>query len=286
MCLFRQGFCRTPRFEFNRYNRMNPLSIPEQVASRDHRTSQFKETGPGASSIPSDQNWAPTGTALAEIRRGADVPQKVAISDSVRNDRCADGRCDNSCRAACNRCERGGGAIPPEVGAVVWLTGVSGAGKSTLARGASEQLKLFGVETQIIDGDVLRNTICRDLGFSTEDRMENIRRAGDLAVSCAQEGRTVFVALISPIESARRAVEAKCRDAGVGFACVFVDAPLECCERRDCKGLYKLARAGKIPEFTGINSPYEPPTNPTLTIKTSVENEWDSAQGPSCGVTI
>lgn len=156
-------------------------------------------------------------------------------------------------------------------GAIIWLTGLSGAGKSTLATTASAHVRTMGLATTVIDGDVLRHTICRDLGFSAADRCENIRRAGEAALTQAQQGNVVFVALISPIESARRKVEARCAEENVPFALVYVDASLACCERRDPKGLYHRAREGQIGEFTGISSPYEAPIAPALVVRTDQE---------------
>lgn len=155
-------------------------------------------------------------------------------------------------------------------GAVLWLTGLSGSGKSTVAYGARTMLATLGVDCAVIDGDVLRYGLCRDLGYSDEDRCENIRRAGEVALARAQAGRVAIVALISPFERARRAVEERVRQARVPFALVHVAAPLACCEQRDPKGLYRQARAGKLPNFTGVSAPYEPPENPALVLRTDV----------------
>lgn len=163
-------------------------------------------------------------------------------------------------------------------GSVVWLTGLPASGKSTIAVSTQRFLQTTGIPSRIVDGDVLRHTICRDLGYSDADRCENIRRAGELALSHAQAGCIALVALISPFEQARRAVEARCAQAGVPFALVWVNAPLACCEERDPKGLYRLARAGTLPSFTGISSPYEPPANPTLVVRTDRESETQSTE--------
>jgi adenylyl-sulfate kinase len=163
-------------------------------------------------------------------------------------------------------------------GGVVWLTGLPASGKSTIATHAHRVLQTLGIPARIVDGDVLRHTICRDLGYSDADRCENIRRAGELALSHAQAGCIALVALISPFEQARRAVEARCVEARVPFAVVWINASLTCCEERDPKGLYRLARAGTLPSFTGISSPYEPPSHPTLVVHTDRESEPQSTE--------
>lgn len=156
-------------------------------------------------------------------------------------------------------------------GAVLWLTGLSGAGKSTLAAALERRLLEARVLAIVIDGDALRAGLCRDLGFSAEDRRENIRRAGELALQCAQAGLVVVVALISPFRADRAAAAARVRAHGVPFAEVFVDAPIAECERRDPKGLYRRARAGEIVSFTGIDAPYEVPESPALRLQTERE---------------
>lgn len=156
-------------------------------------------------------------------------------------------------------------------GAVLWLTGLSGAGKSTLATALERRLLEARVLAIVIDGDELRAGLCRDLGFSVEDRRENIRRAGELALQCAQAGLVAVVALISPFRADRAAVAARGRAQGLPFAEVFVDAPIAECERRDPKGLYRRARAGEIVSFTGVDAPYEAPEAPALRLQTARE---------------
>ncbi len=151
---------------------------------------------------------------------------------------------------------------------IIWLTGLSGSGKSTLAEGLANLLKERGITPLQIDGDRLRGGLCRDLGFSPEDRSENIRRAGAIALLSARSGIVSVCSLISPLRSDRDAIRSLCRQAGLAFVEVYVSAPLTTCEERDPKGLYKQARAGKISEFTGIDSPYEPPLAPELVIPT------------------
>lgn len=151
---------------------------------------------------------------------------------------------------------------------IIWLTGLSGAGKSTLAGGLAVKLKEEGIHPLMIDGDGLREELCRDLGFSAEDRMENIRRAGAIALLAARSGITSICSLISPLRSERNTIRGLCRARDVKFIEVYVSTPLATCEGRDPKGLYKKARAGMISKFTGIDSPYEPPLHPELVIPT------------------
>lgn len=144
---------------------------------------------------------------------------------------------------------------------VFWLTGLPGSGKSTVARAAELALSEQAVNATVLDGDTLRAGLCSDLGFSPEDRHENIRRAAHVAKILAESGQVVIVALVSPLQADR----AQARQiVGENFHEVFVDTPLETCEKRDPKGLYAAARSGKIPEFTGISAPYEAPVSPEL----------------------
>lgn len=154
-------------------------------------------------------------------------------------------------------------------GAVIWLTGLSGSGKSTLAVGLDQQLHQRGLASFILDGDNLRHGLCSNLGFSPEDRSENIRRAGETARLMAEAGLVVICSLISPYRADRHRVREICARDGVPFAEVFINAPLEICEERDPRGLYKKARAGEIKDFTGISSPYEPPEAPELDLRTA-----------------
>ena len=148
----------------------------------------------------------------------------------------------------------------------LWLTGLSGSGKSTLARALERALVARGVLAYVLDGDNVRNGLCSDLGFSPEDRAENIRRIGEVARLMNDAGVVVITAFISPYRADRARARALLPPGG--FLEVFVDAPLELCEQRDPKGLYRKARAGEIPEFTGISAPYEPPTAPEVRIAT------------------
>ncbi len=154
-------------------------------------------------------------------------------------------------------------------GAVVWLTGLSGSGKSTLATALDWQLHRRGISSYILDGDNLRHGLCANLGFSPEDRSENIRRAGETAKLLAEAGLVVVCSLISPFRADRENVRKICQRDGIPFAEVFINAPLDVCESRDPRGLYKKARAGEIKEFTGITSPYEAPETPELELRTA-----------------
>ncbi|MBZ5713347.1 adenylyl-sulfate kinase [Nannocystis pusilla] len=147
-------------------------------------------------------------------------------------------------------------------GVVVWLTGLSGAGKSTIAARVDALLHARGHHSYILDGDNLRFGLCRDLGFSPEDRAENVRRLGEAARLLQDAGLIVLVAAISPYREDRARVRERLPPGG--FLEVFVDAPLAVCESRDPKGLYRRARAGEIAGFSGIDAPYEPPEAPDL----------------------
>lgn len=149
-------------------------------------------------------------------------------------------------------------------GAVVWFTGLSGSGKSTIAVEVERRLVLSGRPAVLLDGDNLRHGLNGDLGFSEEDRRENVRRVGEVALLFAEAGVVALVPLISPFRASRDAARARVEQAGLRFVEVHVDTPIEVCERRDPKGLYAKARAGEIAEFTGISSPYEPPEAPEL----------------------
>ncbi|WP_047850660.1 adenylyl-sulfate kinase [Burkholderia contaminans] len=150
---------------------------------------------------------------------------------------------------------------------VVWLTGVSGAGKSTLANLLKEQLDARGLRTYLLDGDILREGLNQDLGFSDADRHENIRRTAEVARLMVDAGLIVIAALISPFHEAR--AKARERFAAGTFIEVFVDVSLEVAEARDPKGLYVLARRGAIRQFTGIESTYEKPLSPDVHVRTA-----------------
>lgn len=150
---------------------------------------------------------------------------------------------------------------------MVWLTGLSGSGKSTLATALEAALVEAGRAAYVLDGDNLRHGLNSDLGFSPAERAENVRRAGEVAALFADAGLIAITSLISPYRADREAARAA---AGAErFLEVFVDAPLEVCERRDPKRLYRRARAGEIEEFTGVSAPYEAPPAPALTLDTA-----------------
>ena len=150
-------------------------------------------------------------------------------------------------------------------GATVWLTGLSGSGKSTIAVELEKRLAERGVRAYILDGDNVRHGLNKNLGFSPEDRTENIRRIGEVAKLFTDAGMVAITAFISPYRADRDQVRALMKPGD--FIEIFVECPVEVCEQRDVKGLYKKARAGEIKEFTGISAPYEAPTSPELTIK-------------------
>ena len=157
---------------------------------------------------------------------------------------------------------------------VYWLFGLSGAGKSTLARAAAMQLVLYDHPFILLDGDHLRNGLCRDLGFSDEDRTENIRRVAETAKLCAEAGITVIAALITPKESMRQL--AKEIIGADRFTPIFIDAGFEECQRRDVKGLYAKAAKGEIKDFTGLTSSFERPVGECLTVRTGAEGVAES----------
>lgn len=154
---------------------------------------------------------------------------------------------------------------------VIWLTGLSGSGKSTIANELEVQLNKSGVHTYLLDGDNVRSGLNSNLGFNDEDRKENIRRISEVAKLFADSGLVVITAFISPfIEDREQARNIISKD--FNFIEVHVDADIETCESRDPKGLYKKARAGEIPNFTGIDSPYEKPLSPEIRLESSKYN--------------
>ena len=158
----------------------------------------------------------------------------------------------------------------------VWLTGLSGSGKSTIAVDLEKRLWERGVKTYILDGDNIRHGLNKNLGFSPEDRTENNRSIGEVAKLFTDAGVVALTAFISPYRADRDQVRKIMGDGD--FVEVHVDCPVEVCEQRDVKGLYKKARAGEIKEFTGISAPYEAPTKPELTINTAGQTVAESSQ--------
>lgn len=160
--------------------------------------------------------------------------------------------------------------------AVLWFTGLSGSGKSTLAHAVEDTLYKRQCRTFVLDGDNVRHGLCSDLGFSLEDRKENIRRVGEVSKLFTEAGLLVLTAFISPMREDRERVRNILPHGD--FIEIYCAASLEVCEGRDVKGLYKKARAGQIPEFTGVSSPYEEPVNPELVVNTGTSSLEECAQ--------
>ena len=150
---------------------------------------------------------------------------------------------------------------------ILWFTGLSGSGKSTVANAVESKLFEANVHSYLLDGDNVRHGINKDLTFSDDDRIENIRRIGEISKLFVDSGLIVLTAFISPFRADRQMVRDLVGDGE--FIEVFIDTPIEVCEQRDPKGLYKKARSGEIKQFTGIDSPYEAPENPEIVVKTA-----------------
>ncbi|AOZ87343.1 adenylyl-sulfate kinase [Bacillus xiamenensis] len=159
---------------------------------------------------------------------------------------------------------------------IIWLTGLSGSGKSTIANAAARELFEQGYQVTVLDGDNVRHGLNKDLGFSDDDRKENIRRIGEVAKLFVEQGTIVITAFISPFQEDRQIVRQLVEDGE--FHEVFVKCDLNVCEERDPKGLYKKARNGEIPFFTGIDSPYEEPAAPELVLDTGELSREESKQ--------
>lgn len=155
-------------------------------------------------------------------------------------------------------------------GAVIWFTGLSGAGKSTLAHEVEERLHRIGCRTFVLDGDNVRHGLCGDLGFSQEDRSENIRRIGEMSKLFVDAGVIALAAFISPFRKDRARLRELVSEQD--FIEIYCRCSIEVCESRDTKGLYRRARAGEVKDFTGISSPYEPPENPSLVLDTGTDS--------------
>ncbi len=153
---------------------------------------------------------------------------------------------------------------------ILWFTGLSGSGKSTLAHAVEEELYQNKCRTYVMDGDNVRHGLCSDLGFSDEDRKENVRRIGNVAKLFLDAGAIVLTAFISPFHEDREIVRNLVLPGD--FLEIYCNAPLEVCEQRDIKGIYKKAREGIIKDFTGISSPYEAPVNPELIVNTGEDS--------------
>jgi adenylylsulfate kinase len=157
-------------------------------------------------------------------------------------------------------------------GVTVWFTGLSGAGKTTIRMAVEEKLRAQGHPVEVLDGDIVRENLTKGLGFSKEDRDENIRRIGFVSHLLTRNGVIVLVSAISPYRDIRAEVRERIGD----FVEIFVNAPLEVCEERDVKGLYKRARSGEIKQFTGISDPYEAPLSPEIECRTDLETLEES----------
>ena len=161
-------------------------------------------------------------------------------------------------------------------GIVLWFVGLSGSGKSTIANGLQTKLFENGFNAIVLDGDNTRLGINKDLGFSDEDRNENIRRVAEISKLFVESGHIVINAFISPFENNRNLAKDIISDKD--FLEIFIDSSISVCEKRDVKGLYKKARAGKINNFTGISSPFETPQNPDIKVKTEGQRPEDSIE--------
>ncbi len=171
--------------------------------------------------------------------------------------------------------------VAAQSGVTVWFTGLSGSGKTTIRVVLEQQLRAQNLKVEVLDGDIVRQNLTKGLGFSKEDRDENIRRIGFVSHLLTRNGVIVLVSAISPYRNIREEV----RERIDNFIEVYVNAPLEVCESRDVKGLYKRARSGEIKQFTGIDDPYEPPINPEVecrtdqeTLEESVAKVWGALQ--------
>jgi adenylylsulfate kinase len=159
-------------------------------------------------------------------------------------------------------------------GVTIWLTGLSGSGKTTISHAVARELQRLGYKVEILDGDVIRQHLSGDLGFSLADRVTNIRRIGFVADLLTRNEVIVIVAAIAPYRNIRDELRLQIGN----FIEVFVNSPLEVCEERDPKGLYAKARAGFIKNFTGLDDPYEPPLNPEVLCRTDQESAIESTQ--------
>jgi bifunctional enzyme CysN/CysC len=158
---------------------------------------------------------------------------------------------------------------------IIWFTGLSGSGKSSIANILEKKLHTMGKHTIVLDGDNIRHGLNKDLGFTEADRVENIRRVGEVTKLMVDSGLICITAFISPFESERRMIRSLVQEGE--FIEIFVDTPLSICEERDVKGLYAKARSGQLPNFTGISSPFENPQNPEIRIDTTISSPESAA---------
>ena len=157
-------------------------------------------------------------------------------------------------------------------GVTIWFTGLSGSGKTTISQAIEKKLRAAGTKLEVLDGDIVRTNLTKGLGFSKEDRDENVRRIGFVSHLLTRNGVIVMVSAISPYRAVRDQVRQRIGD----FVEVYASAPVEVCEQRDVKGLYKKARSGEIKNFTGVSDPYEEPLNPEVTCETDKETLEES----------
>lgn len=167
---------------------------------------------------------------------------------------------------------------PHAAGVIIWLTGLSGSGKTTIATALETTLRRANRGVCVLDGDELRRGVNSDLGFSPEARAENVRRVAEIARLMAQAGLVVVVALISPYRKDRGNARNIAHGSGIDFIEVYLDCPLEICERRDPKGLYRKARTGDLAAFTGIDSGYEPPLDAEIVLSTGKQSASESME--------
>lgn len=164
----------------------------------------------------------------------------------------------------------------PPAGGTAWLTGLPSAGKSTIAQGAAARLRADGFRVDVLDGDELRRNLTRDLGFSKEDRQENVRRIGFVARVLARNGVIVLVPVIAPYAASRDEVRARHAAEGLDFAEIHVAAPVTVCSERDVKGLYEKQRTGQLSGLTGVDDPYEAPADPELWVPSHTQTADES----------
>jgi adenylylsulfate kinase len=225
--------------------------------------------------LSQSRRWSRLASIQLEILRSAvtallpvDRSYRIELRDDPTSEPIAVGLAVSSNRAIQHPPRETAHASP---GLTIWLTGLSGAGKTTIACELERTLRRCG-QVEMLDADTVRTHICKGLGFTEEDRMENVRRLAVLARMLAESGAIVLVSAISPYRAARN----EARSMVGRFIEVYVNAPLSVCERRDVKGLYKRARSGEIKQFTGIDDPYEPPIDPEVECRTDIETVEES----------
>jgi bifunctional enzyme CysN/CysC len=239
----------------------------KQLALNDIAATNFALSKPLVFS-PYDENPTLGGFILVDKYTNATVAAGM-IRHNLR-------RAQNVHRQALSITRQDRERLNGHLGKVIWFTGLSGSGKSTIANALEKELHAQGKRTYILDGDNIRQGLNKDLGFTDADRIENIRRVAETAKLMMDAGMIVMTAFISPFRAERQM--ARELIGNENFIEVFVDTPLEVCERRDPKGLYKKARSGQLPNMTGLGSPYETPSNSDLTINTNQLNVQEILQ--------